>query len=206
MGLVFIAVSFHLSALAVYVIYIGIIKCSKFSWATLALFGTVVFFVISGLLPFVEGLPKIRAFFVGGVEYNLIVSMVYYKLILICLFLNFFLKSEHAIYIRKQMILLLCFSIILDFYAPYISFRVLQIAVLFSGCILFYHFISFKKITNKVIFYGLVFLSLVLLKVSSFFWVNNEYSIMKSYPAYSFEAFYYIDEIFDELKRRGRDY
>lgn len=204
--LVFIAASFHLSALAVFVIYLGIMKFSKFSWLFLILSGSAGFFLVSGVLPFVEGLPKIRAFFVGGVEYNLIVSIVYYKLIILCLFLNFFLKNKNAIYVRKQILLLLYFSVILDFYAPYISFRVLQIAVLFAGCLLFYHFVNFKKSANKVILYGLVLISLGLLKITSFFWINNEYSIMKSYPVYSLEAFYYVDEIFTEIKRRGRDY
>ena len=82
----------------------------------------------------------------------------------------------------------------------------LQVAVLFSGCALFYHFVHFQKIINKVILYGIVFLLLVSLKITSFFLNDNEYSILKSYPAYSFQAFYYIDEMFDEIKRRGRDY
>jgi hypothetical protein len=203
---VVIASTFHLSALPIYFIHISISRVTKKTWSFLFLLSIVAALFILGGSKYFEEMPKIRAFVAYELTFEPLAFLKYYKLIFLAFTLCFFLKNEKTELLKKYIFLVLTLALILDWILPYISFRVFQLQIMFSGLVLFLIFCQFKKNLNNLVIYQMSFIGLLLLKVVLLLTDKSDFALFKSFPWGALTPFYYLDEIFEIIYERNRTY
>lgn len=203
---VIVASLFHLSVLPISLMHIFIFKLARKSWLYILLglsigVGSFVF-----LLRYIIDFPKVRAFFIYDLTFEPVVFLTYYKYVLFSFLLCFTLKNETVLLLRKNLFLIICFAFSLDWFLPYISFRVFQLVIILSGAFLYLIYIQFNSSLNQILIYRVRFIFIFLLKTLFLLINDSEFALFTSFSWGDIHPFYYLDAIVETIYERNRTY
>ncbi len=202
-SILIIATSIHLTALPIFLFIIFAKKMSANNWKMINLKNLIFIPIIILIVISLNQQDKIRAFFTGRVEFDLLAWIYYFKILIISLIISLVSINRWNLILTKFISIILIYGVTLDIIAPAISFRIMLPFVLFSGVILYYVKVQ-PKTSFMTLISNILILFLIISKLVSMIYNVSYFSTFRSFPPVDIVPFYYIENIFENIPSRHR--